>query len=186
MKRENTGVSFEIFKKKLSKDLFIQEYEKIRNHNDSYSTTKNDFERMKNTTEISALSLFLKTYPYITDIKWTGDQSAGNSFDTILYNNEKEQKVELTSLTDKKEMQGFRMFNQYTIGTRSIFDCLISESEAERIELQLSNEKNSEVFIYNRIVKILKKKNKECHRDQWLIISYTPISNFEYLGSDRV
>ena len=100
--------------------------------------------------EISCL-LSLAEYYNASHLKWTGDHTQDNSFDGIIYFNEKnEQKIEVSRALDEEFTKDM---NRKGYADRDIDD--------ESIE-----------FIGDRIVKILKKKNKQKYKDCWLAIAY--------------
>ena len=102
--------------------------------------------------EMSAL-LDLAQYYKASHLKWTGNHTSISHFDGILYfNGIDEQKIEISRLLDEqieKDMKKIGKFSKI-----------------------LENRKN---FIYNRIIKILERKNNQKYKGCWLAIAYEPI-----------
>ena len=183
--RQRIPLTFEPFKKKLPLGEFLEYRRRLCEEASKYSweEKKKDNEGMSNFTEISHLfnlgKIFKPEY-----IQWTGEQREGNSFDAILYRGGEEQKVEMSNLMDEKEMISMKENDRFQTSRESLVALLEQGIKPE--ESKLKNKKFEEIFVYNRILKILQKKNKQKYKGYLLSLSYTPINQFGSLNNDNV
>ncbi|MDE0092499.1 MAG: hypothetical protein OXN83_04345 [Oligoflexia bacterium] len=159
------------FKEKLSKDKFNKKYYLLKKYSGkiSWDERKGGGSIETAYSEISALYQ-LGAYYKASYLKWTGDQEEGNDHDGVLYINENEKIIEISLLLDEKDITDFRL--QGFSERDSIIEDSLEESNQEIIHGMV----NLQVFIYNRIVKIFKKKHKDKYKGYWLCIPYNPFS----------
>ena len=139
-------------------------------------------------SEISTLYSLSQHYS-ASHIQWTGDQDSGHPFDGILFFNQNQNKIEITSLIHKKSAISFREKNRYQMSHESIirtFNCpdwIFGIEAAEKIIRERANMGLRdyptvviEDFLYENLVNLFKKKNKKKYENLWMVVNFNSIS----------
>ena len=142
-------------------------------------------------SELSTLNCITNKYsPFY--VEYSGNNP--NSYiDGVLYFEDEKQNVEITGMVDENEMKSFKNYGGYELMTLPpiitvMKDCCMTEDQARKyLKSQLMNGGDiSEDFLYEKIVHLLKKKNKEKYKEFWLLISYAPFFHMESFGKREV
>ena len=188
MKRfENKEIEKQLegFKEKLSLKCFSERYCILKKYSGgiSWEEKKGGGDMETAYSEITVLHQ-LGWHYNVSYLQWTGDQREGKNHDGILYFNGDKKKVEISALMDEKEMRDFR--NQNYSEREFIIEDSIGTNEESNQEILGDGTVNSKIFIYNRILKIFTKKNREQYNGYWLCIPYNPFSMLGEFNSANV
>ena len=142
-------------------------------------------------SELSTLNYILNGYSP-SHIEYTGN-NPNTSIDGVLYFENKKQKVEITSMVDENEKKSFKNYGGYELTTVAPIVTVMKEFRwtEDQARKYLRNQLIdggciSEDFLYKKIVRLLKKKNKEKYKKFWLLISYSPFFHMEFFGKKDV
>ena len=169
--------------KKLDSDL----KEEMRNYSGREKLKGGEYE--KKIGELAILDCITDEYTP-SHVQYTGGNNS--SKDGILYFNEEEQNVEITSITDEEQIKSYRKTRSYSLMTlpaicRIMEEYGYSESQARKaLEAQSMGNPLIEDFLYEKIVSALEKKNKEKYKNFWLLMAYSPFFYTEYLSDEKI
>ena len=193
------------FKEKLPLDEFSTQMKILFKHLSrvNWEDKKGGGDIEQATTEVFTLHKLGNHYQ-CSHLQWTGDQLQHKPYDGVLYFDEREQKVEISEITNQKEVKNRRQIDKerntyrHKENPRSIVkwmkDLQCSEEGARKFVLEdkkLNDYINwntviVEDFIYERLTSIFEKKSKEKYKGLWLVIPYNPMFVLEYFVCDDV
>ncbi len=164
---------YETFQKKLPVTVFEKELSNFIKDSIQQENPLTKIKGMQTACDETSVLLDLAKHYKASHVKWTGNHTLDHHFDGILYFNEAtEQKIEISRILDEqrekdmKEKDKFSRTFVFENFDRKFNDQIFSDgTKAENIKL----------FIYDRLVSILSKKNKCKYEGYWLAIAYESI-----------